>query len=375
MILAADVIERYREYSIKEGLREIPPGAIVNNVDPVTFNYSLEEPILREFGSFFNITHPYSFSTIQPCIRTGDFAAIKRGTLDDHVSQFTVLPVDFQLHPNMDEWEKLHLKAVQRLTHLIFSVFRLDPLKTHAICFGGGSPNEICSSLRKPYKSLPPDDVARGVFLAAGVPPENITMPFSQDTFLLTFPGNQDFYSGYRYEIFYQVGNRLVEIGTGEALFLKQIRENSMVVELQPLNAAIVVCVVGLERMLVALNEFDSVFDCDHIAALWQGKHVDIQAMQEALIRMADNIRAIHLIWGQTDGGASLIRTLRDRLRSFVAFFLDLCLQTKTTDEQIMHLFDLNAHLQPWQNGLAESATKAALAMIEKLNRRRAKRG
>lgn len=374
MKTAVQLVANYRRFAERENLPEIVPGRIVNDVAKTTFNYSMEEPILREFGSYFEVDHPYSFSTLQPCIRTGDFVDIRSGKIGDHASLFHIFPADFRMDPRASEWQALHRLVVGRLVQFLFVEARLDPAHTFVTCFGGGRPNDFCPSLVERHAVLPADTDTIDTFLRAGVPAQNIEQSSSAGTFLVTFAEDDDFYSGCRYEVFADVAGRRVEVATGEALFLRQVREGGQTVALRPMEASVGAAVLGLERLLVAINQLPTVFHCDHIQPLWQDLTTGSGDPRFVpAIKLVDALRAAHLIWADTQGGSGLNSSLKERLRAFIATILDGAEAINLDEREMRRLLLRNAELQPWLPQLSDVVPKLSSTIAAKLVARRAR--
>lgn len=366
MLTAQSIVAAYRAFCERENIPTITPSPVVNEASKTSFNYSLEEPILRKFGTYFNITEKYRFGTIQPCIRTGDFVNIKAGQIDNHLTLFHILPVSYELSPDRNDLPKLQDLAIQRFFRFVCGDLGLDQKRIHVVYFGGGDIRNIAPNLIAPL-IIPEDVITRKAFSNTA----SCVASSDTETFLTSFGEADDFYSGYRFEIYYKRSNGvLVEIGTGESLNYRQIRSDGQTYQILPAEFSISPLAVGLERILYAFNDYHDVFCCDHIAPLVKSTLENSSNCSELESKLLiDSLRAIHMVMADSQCGATLNSSLKGRLRMLTNHFAGLALKVGLGGD-VIGLLEMNAAIQPWDVSLNNNFDRIQCWLSDAISRR-----
>ncbi len=365
-----DIYRYYREFAERKGLPWIEPAPLVNEVDHRAFNYSLEGPILREFGEFLNITHYYEMATVQPCIRGGDVSRIKRGETDNHLVLFNIFPLAFPLLPDVNDLERYHRRAIANLIEFIEGA-GLDIGKLKVTYFAGGNIADISKGQVPVNKSFPEDSVTRESFLEAGLSDSQIEPVASLDTFVATFAGDGDFYAGNRYEIHYPLGNgKLLEIGTGEALAYRQVRVKEATTDIVPAHSGVAPVVLGMERLQAALENRNDVLSISTLRLLGD-KFAPLLKETDGRSRLlaANFFRAAHVVLAQTHG-VRLNSSLSSRRRVILSQTCSMLSDTKTRPADYVEALNFDAELHPWIPGLKAETEMVAELLVQNLQRR-----
>jgi hypothetical protein len=346
-------------------LEKIKRAPIVNDVVERAFNYSLEEPILRKYGSLVNITSPWSFFTIQPCIRMSDFSRVKRGELY-HSPYFNIAPVDFQLSTNPDDLPSLHESSIKRLCFFLIDKIGLDPRNFIVRYFPGGYIDEIDKRIRiKRY--FEEDKITYKVFTECGLSPQQFEPVRNSDTLLFTFPKPIEFWVGYRYEVLYKLENgNLIEIATGEAVKDKRIvDEEGNIIDIQPMNGCIVPVVVGIERLLIAANNLNNIFECEHVVPIFHFINEKVKNTITARV-LTSSLQAVHII--VTDGGHwnNLNPPRREDFSLFSRAIFNAIMGGSLSIQDLEFLLRKNAELQFWIPELRNSVEQAIDEIVYK---------
>jgi alanyl-tRNA synthetase len=372
MLTAQSIVAAYRAFCERENLPTITPSPVVNEASKTSFNYSLEEPILRKFGTYFNITEKYRFGTIQPCIRTGDFANIKAGRIDNHLTLFHILPVSYELSPDRNDLPKLQELAIKRFFRFVCGDLGLDQNLLHVIYFGGGKLETLCKIDGHTGIDIPPDEITYNTFRTLGLKDSQLERDTSPDTYLVSFSEPYDFYAGYRFELYFRHKGTLIEIGTGEALNMKQRRDSyGITYKIETMNMAVCPIVVGLERLLLANSTYDDIFSCDHIKPLLEFISKDCPNAETAQIKQfIDSVRTLHAILADVPNIKLLNSSLRERVRAISNYFADLFIEGKFNREVLSRILRENSALQPWSSGLTAAESLCEHLLITSIERR-----
>lgn len=338
------IIDKYREYILGSRCNFIQRASIVNNVDLTSFNYSVEEPILREYGSLYDIKHDYSFGTVQPCIRTRDAAHI----FDDdiHLSQFTIMPLPFSFYAEKRNLIETRVNYLQNAL-CFFRNIGIDLDRLCVTFFPGAYFDSMIKSSSHIY--IEPDIVTKKVCLNAGIPEKNLIAGKPFDNFLCTSGVSEKFYAGYRYEIFYKGNNgALFEIATGETLLWLQETKDSTT-ELLEMPGFGLVIGLGLERCLMASENKDRIFEISIIASLMEvfiQNNIQIEVGDSFMI--IDALRALHIIVCDGGGYSQLNRNQRNHVRVFLKRIAMIMLKYSIPEEIICDVLVENARIQFW---------------------------
>lgn len=343
------IAEKYAAYATERQLPWVDPSLLVNAVDKNGFNYSLEEPILRRFGSFMDVNSEYNMSTIQPCIRGADVTSIKRGQTKNHLSLFHIFPTSFQLSPNSQHLRENCRQGIKN-TLMFLDSLGLKRTLLQVTYFAGGRLDVLSKGSVPVQTSFPADTITKEAFLDEEVSESQLHPIAGLDTFVATFSGDQDFYAGNRYEIHYPLSTgELLEIGTGEALEFRQVRRGKNTIDIIPAAYSITPIVVGLERICAIVCGSETVRT---IPPLMELGHVLSKLFPEPIsldyaVDLADAFRAAHLVLTQTHA-LSLNASLRRQRRAVVSRLCGLFGSISIHPEDLIVPLELVAAQHSW---------------------------
>lgn len=362
---ASELLRLYDSFTRKNGWERIHRSNIINDVDPSAFNYSMEEPIMRRFGGFFNIMSPWVFSAVQPCIRTGDFGRLKSDSRDQsHLTLFHIMPTPFRLEPDQNQFSQWHCDGIVKPLHFLTEIIGLDIRRIRLSYFGGGTLREISSGRIPSDEAFRPDQDTIDACLDYGMSKQQMLPDSSSDTFLCVSPVAGAFYAGYRYEFFYQMpADYLLEIGTGEALEWKQRIEDGRVVGIEKMSGSVFVTALGLERCLFAVNENRTISECDHIqSVIDMVSNAKTSLNKRDIFLFVDALRAVHMV--AADGGnySGLNKHLREQFRQLMKRVTSIAEKAGLAPSIIREALIQNALAQSW---IPELVTGVDIALRE----------
>nr|VFK10108.1 MAG: hypothetical protein BECKLPF1236A_GA0070988_1003210 [Candidatus Kentron sp. LPFa]VFK26099.1 MAG: hypothetical protein BECKLPF1236C_GA0070990_100309 [Candidatus Kentron sp. LPFa] len=367
-----ETYHKYRVFAQRKKLSWITPSPLVNAVDNKSFNYSLEEPILREFGSYFSFTHPYRFSTMQPCTRGADIGRIKKGKTQNHLALFHIFPTAFSLSPNLEKINVYHRDAIFDTVDYLRAT-GIDIRKLKVTYFSGGNLHDISNGYVSVHKTFPADIVTLQSFLEAGLENNQLVPLANLDTFVATFDGDEDFLAGNRFEIYHPLSDNsaLLEIATGESLKYRQVRRNKVTIDILPAPCCATPVAIGLERLQAILENRTSVRSISALTDIADllAPLLGSSARKDKLIA-ADFFRAAHLVLAQTHK-TRLNASISEQRRVILSH---LCRQSWNQDilaSNFLPVLRRNAALHPWLPELADGAEIVADLLIKNIERRR----
>lgn len=184
MDVVKEILTAYQQYMSDEGCEIIERSRVVNDVDLNAFNYSVEEPVLRKFGSFFNITSDYKFGVVQPCIRMRDAQHI----CDDpyHLSQFTILPIPFALYKKHSPVVELDRRRILRQAiHFLTEKIGVALTNIEVSYFAGGNIRQLIDTCSDFY--IEPDLITYNVCRECGISKKQLIGNSTKENFLCLF--------------------------------------------------------------------------------------------------------------------------------------------------------------------------------------------
>jgi hypothetical protein len=334
---------------------------VVNEGFPGTFNLSLAEPeLLAEFGNFINYDHNLCFAKIQTVIRFNDFKEVVLECKDKkHLSVFemagfVLCDVDSnKLIPNTQ-------KAIDLFYEILFEKLKLDPKKLYVKVCAGGKIEDVTSGRFKLEKIITKDTLTYDLWRKKGIPENNFIWDNSRSTFLSLMIYNRPTPWGYRNELLYDIGqgldeDNLLDIGTIEYLpfapiFSKldsQELNYEMLKDFEPWKHSAVACGLGVERLLMAVNGYKNIMDCDHIKPLYDKiAEKDLSENKYNAFLFTDTLRAIQRIIIDSKGYNNLTDKRQGKLSVFVNSFYSTLKPLNIEIKQLETYFKQNAELQ-----------------------------
>lgn len=368
-----DTLAQYRTFAAQHALPWITPSALANRVDHKAFNYSLEEPILREFGSYLDIKHEYTFSTCQPCIRGTDLGQIKKCKTRNHLALFHIFPTAFFLSPDpakLSQNQQAGIKATFEFLQLV----GLDISRLKITYFGGGRLDEISDGQVPVKKVFPPDEVTLATCLDFGLAPDQLHPVSNLDTFVATFAGDEDFFAGHRYEVYHPLPDGTpLEIATGEALAHRQLRVDGVTVDILPASCSAAPIVIGLERLHAIMERKADVRSISCLKDLAAGlEPLAPKLSADQTLEAADFLRAAHLVVAQTHS-LKLTKHLAEQRRVIVSHLCKLLGNQASSYDALKNALAVNAAIHPWLPELTSELDSVANTLMQNISRRIAK--
>jgi len=369
----SDIRELAVESARSEGIEWLPGHPVINEVDPHTFNYSLEAPVLDRYRSFCEIDHAWRFSSLQPCIRAADFRRWRKCRDRTHIAAFTIWAVDYHLRPRAEDLAAIHRDSIRRLWTVLVEKLGLNPRRMEVLYFDGAQLSEALGLALEDDFYVEPDRVTRETFLDLGLPRRNLFGLSTPETFLAQFPVPVDFWAGYRYEVMYRYGRSdcAVEVATGEALNFRRVVVNGRMARIDRLNGSVAACVIGVERVLMARDGLEDIYATEPLQTVATVLERATAKRNTVVVnQMSDAIRAVARI--VADGGVyrALNRSLRSDLNGFWRALHEGARELGVSDEAMEQAFRANAQRQPWYPELQETVPLCVLELSEYRNRR-----
>ncbi|MFA5961065.1 MAG: hypothetical protein WC848_00060 [Parcubacteria group bacterium] len=271
MLTYKELKKKTRFLSKSKGISEISRSHFVNNTFAGDFNYSIgEEPIMRKFGKYLPIEKNWSCSVSQPCVRISDFhKEVKKKSLK-HLMVFEMSDIGGIHITTNSHGDGIREKSIESAFAFLTEILKIDPRRIYVSYFSGNTLEALSGNKKYGNKKLPPDDRTPAILRKLGLLEQQLIPDDTAHTFVLTF-FPFEFYAGHRNEIFIKSEeNGLLEVGTFEFLNLKtKLNKNGQLEDVERMEGFFGGCAIGIERVLMAVNNYPDVFHCDHIFPLY----------------------------------------------------------------------------------------------------------
>jgi alanyl-tRNA synthetase len=301
------LVDKLKQYHQSTGVPYTPQTSVVSRLFPGQFNYCLDEQNLADkYPDLVHITEDEHFHKIQPAIRLADFfnQYSNQTTKTDHLGLFTLSTLSGCHVVPKEQGATFYEQAVQGVIAFLTET-GLDPARLKITYFGGATAKDVEMSRKKPGQEgkvladhyLEKDDLAEAAWVRSGLAKEQLAVVHTRDNFLTT---NWDVMLGpwgYRNEILYQLKDgRWLDLGTIERLILYPTVEErpapqgmaKYVTGVNPWNRTVIIDAVGLERLLLAIEDKQSIFETSLLQPL-----VDTgQTLQDI-----ESVRMLHRIF------------------------------------------------------------------------------
>lgn len=355
MLTHRELRKKIRQISKKEKLLEINRSFFMNDTFVGDFNYSIgEEPIMRKFGKYLPIEKNWSFSVFQPCIRIPDFHKEVKKDSPTHLTVFEMSDIGGIYVSKNSNGNKIREKSIKNIFKFLTKTLKIDCRRIYISYFSGNTLEALSGNKAHRNKYLPPDDKTLNLFRKLGLSDNQLIPDNTSRTFVLTF-FPFEFYAGYRSEIFVKLEtNKLLEVGTLEFLNLKtKLNPYGQLENVEEMKGFFGGCAIGLERALMAANNYSDIFYCDHIFPLYNvilklSKNKDLLSVRI----MCEVIRLLQSII--SDGYEFESDKYPKRKIKIKKLILQLIRAAKTLGIDLNHnvdaLLDENAKLISWKS-------------------------
>lgn len=322
--------------------------SVVNDGFPGKFNLSFTEPeMLDEFDSYLNFSHDLIYSKVQPCIRNIDFEKLLEDKNDNtHLALFDLADIHGQmiLSSNKEMEEKLRI-SIKHIWNFLTKTMEFLPEQIYISSCKGGKSKDVTNGRYDIKKEIPKEELAVKIWREVGV--KNIK--FTNEETFLSLNMQRPTPWGYRNEIFVKVNGRLLDIATLEYLLYEPIFKNGKIIDIKIGNFLLVVSGVGIERMLVAKNNYKKIIECDHIFPIYEEvlKLARKEDEHKSLI-ITESLRAIHRVFTDCKGYSNLSKTRKELIKRYLRALRDNLKYLEIPKEKIKSLLALNSKLQDY---------------------------
>lgn len=369
MIPYARLRDRLRDWPKYPGCRPVARAPIITRAFPGTFNLSFtEHHWLQEYGGLLGWDHDYVFTTIQSCIRIGDFALQPTEAGPRYLGVFEMADlcgaITLRSRPDYHALQASHIGELVRL----LGDLGIPPERIHPSYSAGGRIIDLTAGRYRFDCVIPPDLLSREAFLLAGVPHANLIADATRAT-LLSLHLHRPTPWGYRNEIHVNVGAAgcpvLINVATVEYLLWRprfrdgeQRREE--IVGVEPLEGGALLIACGLERLAMVANGLGRVHDVDYLRSFYEALEAVLgRALGPSDYLAGESLRALHRILADLqfhpeadvrsweDGLARLSIRRRRKLAR-----LKRCIPARLRDTDLERLLLVHARAQPWHDYL-----------------------
>ena len=340
------------------GCEKFPSGPMINEGFPTNFNLSFSwyEWIEENKGvsgdkiQYIDFNKDLVYSKTQPCIRPQDWKKLidNQENKYRYLSYFHMTDVSgFMTATGKEKREEFAKFSIKSLLDF-FKDQGLDLSKVYVSYLAGGEVSELTAG-KYNFDFYVPEDPFLEEWIKNGVPRENMMPDKSRNTLLALKNYSRPTPWGYRNEIHYKHNGKLLDIATIEHITFKPLFDSDMnIVGLTDYQNSISASVVGVERLLMVLNDYKDIREVDIIQPIYDLLYTKVEAMSEYDADMiVQALRPVHAI--VADGGhwSALNKRRREIIRSFYMEFADAWSRNNLNihDPLLRELLELNAEL------------------------------
>jgi hypothetical protein len=378
MLTYAQLRDRLRQWPKYPGCHSPPRAPLITPAFPGAFNLSFtEHHWLPEYGAYLDRDHDYAFSTVQSCVRLGDFAALGEGTSRHHLGVFELSDLCGAIALcQRPDYRSLQSWQIEQLVGLL-GTLGIGPERLHVSYSAGGRVAELTAGRYQFEQPIPPDSLSQEGFLAAGVPPAQLQPDSTRATFLALHVHRPTPW-GYRNEVHLEVERtgrtELLEIATVEYFLWRPRFRNGQsspkaIVGLDPLETGATLIACGLERLATAVNRLDRIHDVDYLQPFYRQLGPALGRELEASdYLIGESLRTLHRIYADLAfhpqaehtraGPDSLSRHRRKKLAR-----LKRCIPSQLARPALERLLLAHSQTQPWHPHL-EAAIEPTIAAL-----------
>lgn len=341
---------KVQDFSKYPNTVKISRSPIVHNGFQGNFNVSFgEAPLLKKFNGYLNNSSSYNFSTIQQCIRLNDF----KDLLDDsHLLLFDMSDIAGFIYetdvPDKERTQKAQF-TIQKTFEFLIDEIGLDPKKFLISYYAGGEVSDATAGKYKFDEFIQKDPFIETV-KKFGISDEQF-IPDRTRTTLLSLNFIPPAPWGYRNEILYKADNlnEPLDIASIENLLWQPVYEDGRIVGLERWKNFCSFSVVGIERLLMLVNNFNKVYEADHIMPLIiklskKTKNADFSSCR----MMIELIRVFHRIIADVRSFSNLSASRKEKLIPLRRKFLrNALILNFDYGNDLKDLLILNGKLQP----------------------------
>ncbi len=341
------------------GTKQIDPAPLINEGYPSNFNLSFayyewtkKEGQTGPNQQYISFAGDMFYSKYQPCFRYNDWRQVcesENGSRNKHLSYFHMADVSGLMARSDKKYQKtigeFSIKALLKFIECL----GLNTENVYVSFCTGGSVRTLTANKYLFSKNIGMDPFI-DTWIECGLPKANLIPDQTRDTLLALRNYARPSPWGYRNEVYYKLHNgELLDIATVEHLcFEPTFDERMNIIDLNQYQHSFSVSAVGVERLLVALNNLNDIRDVNIIKPLYEyicKEHGNISQKDADVI--IQTIRPMQAVI--SDGGKwralnprrkEIMRHLYSKLADELAKY-----QQPVTGPLLQHLLALNAEL------------------------------
>jgi hypothetical protein len=357
--------------------KQISPAPVCNEGFPGTFNLSFtESEWLKEFnGQYLDYNKDLMYSKIQPCIRHQDWDIIKSNGEDvyRYLSVFDMADVSGAISvidgKKLDEIAEFALKS---LYDFLIGQLKLSPEKLRVKYCIGGNVADVTKGKYPLEKTIEADPKIE-LWRRLGIGEDQWIPDQTRDSLLALHIYGLPTPWGYRNEVFYEHRGKLLDIATFEYLLWRPVFDaNGNIEDIRPWEHAFAISAIGVERVLMVLNNHETVMECPHIKPLVEMTLSDARhKIFTSAVIFTEGLRAIHRIVSDAGGYRNLSKHRKQKIRDYYngIFHSADILGINTDSRTFRKYLQKNADLQSYYPELMKSVDEAAEEMMEAKSR------
>lgn len=320
-----EVVAALARVPVPDTCASFPSAPLCNDAFPGAFNLSLTEPeMLEQFGSYLDIDRNYTYSKLQPCIRFNDWPVVRADPLgeQDRLLLFHIADVGGIQLVSAEQAGDAAVHSIKSLLIFLLDYMQLDSrLLRFKLLRRAMTLAELTQGRCRDSMLIPPFRLLEETLLGCGLHEENLLGDATRDAFVSPRIYGLPAPWGYRSEVLYQQGRRLVDIATLQMIVYRPVFSGSEVVRVIPWHKAAVLAAIGVERIAASSSQHAHEgcvgFLADTLRVLRQKASWYDSA--NALI-FAQALAAIAALLPELDA----VRRSRHRNRKFAALFTTL---------------------------------------------------
>ncbi len=366
-----EIREQLQNFPKYPGTKKYPPASVCNSGFPSCFNVSMTEAEMHKlWGQYLKYDCDLIYSKIQPVIRHNDWQIILNDTENRYryLSVFDMADVAGLI---IQKGNAKHREAVEFSINSMLSFIKslsLDLNKIRVAYFEETNIDEATDGKYKLNKNFPTDPMFTYWENSSGLKKNQFIANHNRDTMLSLNIFGLPTPWGYRNEIFYEHQGRLLDIGTVEHLMYAPVfNEQKEVVDIKPFEHSIAVTGVGVERILMVVNDISNVWDIDTIKPLVEKVEKLFNLDEIKAMQVVQALRVIHRIIADCNFYANLGN--KSRKKYFTKFFKTVAKHIDFNTEnlrKIEELLILNSKLQPFYPELKLSISQTLVELKQR---------
>ncbi|MDD3774150.1 MAG: hypothetical protein PHW50_02630 [Patescibacteria group bacterium] len=342
-----ELLTKINAYYQKIGIPQFPSAPIIHEGFPGNFNLSLTEyEFLQQQSGFLGLNKDMRYVKNQPCVRKNDLKYISNLQEDSYryLLRFTMASVGgiFWLKDSSKK-DKMAHKVITNTINFLVKECSLDIKKIYIEYL---KPTTIFEMTEGKYNfdyDIPVDPNLRH-YQKLDIPKENFIPANNRNALLALNIYGRPTPWGYRNEIYYKYKGKLLDIATVEDLRYFPIFKKDAIVDLKHLDSTLAIGAIGVERLLLILNNLENINQLDIISepAAILRPYLD----PKDAAQLVQTLRAIQLIIADSGGYDSLSDKRKEKIREFYKF-LDLKVNNVVPDEILIKVMKKIAETEP----------------------------